>query len=138
MKTQQTEEPSLTTRLTGTYPKSAKRKAAPAQAQHSPLPWKSVEDQVGIIIEPQANRGASYVAIIDNRGCRDQGTREANAAFIVRACNNAQRLADALKLHLSNGGPLSDPLSRKQANDKAREALAQWEGITPARSPSAE
>jgi hypothetical protein len=47
------------------------------------------------------------------------GNCDANAAFIVRACNNAERLAEALKR--------IETAHHTEIRRIAREALAQWE-----------
>lgn len=89
---------------------------AEKQAQHSPLPWH-ISHYIGERDQP---------TIVDQRGdliartsCCHQ--EKANAAFIVRACNNAQRLADACRAarEANNCTPDVDKI--------LNEALAQWE-----------
>lgn len=50
------------------------------------------------------------------------------AQFIVNACNAHYDLVHSLRELLANGGTLSDPVSRKKAQDRARSALAKAQG----------
>lgn len=58
------------------------------KTQHTPGQWKCTpEPEYGrIIIEPaEAGRYVSYVAVVEQRGCRDAQQMEANAALIAAA-----------------------------------------------------
>jgi hypothetical protein len=96
---------------------------APAQAQHSPLPWTYFVGNAngrGLIRIEQEGTGVHVASM--PRGA----VSEANADYIVRACNNAQRLADALAnlaRPLTQGWKVSDMDVRIR---EANEALAEW------------
>ncbi len=93
----------------------------PAQAQHSPLPWnQDPTGDVGWWLIGTSDRPIATVENSDN-----DEVEQANAEFIVRACNNAQRLADSLKemMHAYGIGLMPS----KAVGDRAREALKQWE-----------
>lgn len=63
------------------------------QDKHSPLPWKTTNGYYGPIID--CPDGQERVCTVD--GARSPDEKEANAAFIVRACNNHYQLVEALK-----------------------------------------
>jgi hypothetical protein len=105
--------------------------AAPAQAQHSPLPWSysGIDDCVMAKINGQR---VVVAQIIDGICVQNQ-----DAAFIVRACNNAQRLADALvkltRIIEKHQIVATSPEGESIVDGKyllsvqdAREALAEW------------
>jgi hypothetical protein len=84
--------------------------AAPAQAQHSPLPWHRID------------------------GGRKLQLTEPNARYVDRCVDNAQRLADALKNSIAamncalEIGQGLTPFDRKieATRDAACDALAEW------------
>jgi hypothetical protein len=67
------------------------------QVTHSPTPWQTeIVDKTTIAITRRNplnphNNGKSGLAIVVGTN------REANAAFIVKACNHFQKMLDALK-----------------------------------------
>lgn len=62
--------------------------------KHTELPWISVYDDNGFYhIQPITNVHNPYIVATGNEGEMD----EANAAFIVRACNSFYPMLDALK-----------------------------------------
>ena len=76
-----------------------------ATAQHTPLPWHQRLNKLGarfiIEAESQKEHKQALVAGLDwwtsNEGAPDQAESEANAAFIVRACNAHYKLLNAAK-----------------------------------------
>lgn len=102
---------------------------APAQAQHSPLPWKIDEAYdlpLAIIEDTENGYGVCELEFGDTEQAK------ANARLIVRACNNAQRLAEALTflIRCSERGLDQSATHEGLTNCKeiadAREALAEW------------
>lgn len=90
-----------------------------AQAQHSPLPWHlSGYHSFKVVAR---SRGDATICDCTNPVFQDLREQEENARLIVRACNNAQRLADALELCL-----VFLPTEATSCESKAREALAEW------------
>ncbi len=70
---------------------------------HSELPWDV--DATGYYIGKVYIGGVIEVAQILDMPYPSAGSRESNAAFIVRACNNHEKLVEALKkiIQLSKG-----------------------------------
>lgn len=112
------------------------------QAQHSPLPWEHNRTQPFTNYKGEHETGhACAIYSGDAPICTtnfsvgkykavDSDTQDANAAFIVRACNNVQRLADDMReirdmaknrsrVNMQNGVSLAA---------FAACSLAQWEG----------
>ena len=69
----------------------AEATAKATQPTHSPLPWLYFEDRNGSDL---MDIDGNHIARIENT---EHANPEANAAYIVRACNNAERLAEALQ-----------------------------------------
>jgi hypothetical protein len=87
---------------------------------HSPLPWR--QDRWWIL-------SASNEAIVDSGFAINQVAAEANAAYIVRACNaypHAEQLAEALRelIEALPQAVLQQPLQSTRA--KAIAALTAW------------
>jgi hypothetical protein len=110
----------------------------PAQAQHSPLPWTYWSRQAtGRYPDYSLRTFRKYgISTADNSqtiaDIQERDEAEANARLIVRACNNAERLADALRdiAARANFMLVRDPQNH-QADyllQQANKALAQWEG----------
>jgi len=101
---------------------------AQRQATHSPLPW-----HVCTLGETPFHTSN----IVTNDGhpiCNVQSyphatTGKADAAFIVRACNNAERLAEALRDIRNAYQQMFDvmPVAWQTYDHIAESALAQWE-----------
>lgn len=102
----------------------------PDTASHSPLPW-ALEGAMKI------TSGIRYTAncFVGSERAAELEESKANADYIVRACNNAQRLADALNdalpwLAKANGSSVFEncalPLGGVKAEKRMREALAEW------------
>ena len=69
-------------------------KSKPAMANHTPVPWKYVSDYDEAYIDgPEP----SQKGMINFYLC-DTAVGHANAAFIVRACNNFEDVLSALKM----------------------------------------
>ncbi len=66
-------------------------KAKHDTAQHSPLPWRTGDLYHTVFGPPNGNPCPEIIATVN------RGNVKANATFIVRACNNAERLAEALQ-----------------------------------------
>ena len=68
--------------------------------QHTPTPWQLAENDNTIVISQQLDSDGNAYAIADvlvGNGHKSDGTKEANAAFIVKACNAHEALVDAAK-----------------------------------------
>lgn len=71
---------------------------------------------------------------VDTRGgqmcidCTKSGPSKAVDAANARLVAAAPELLSALRAMLADGGVLSDPISRKQAQEKARAAITKAEG----------
>lgn len=135
-----------TLKLHGEVQEIISKRPAPAQAQHSlfpnlearktpelvpDLPWFVSHDEAQDC-RPHTNSG---LAKIDTGRESDWPVARLlewpTAYFIVRACNNAQRLADALDGLLKAYMYIPDReigCHLAHRYDKARETLAQWEG----------
>ena len=62
---------------------------------HTPTPWTVSENDATKIYGNRNDQPYSYM-VADTYGYKDE--REANAAFIVRACNNHNQLVNLLEL----------------------------------------
>ena len=98
--------------------------------KHAPTPWKAS----GKTIKGNTCRDSSKVTIarVDSRGKFVPGCDEANAEFIVRACNNHDALLAALKecsdffIAIDNMHPERNRGSvGRHVRDLARAAIAQ-------------
>jgi hypothetical protein len=100
---------------------------AQRQATHSPLPWESIGNGTQIIKRDGYMKG-SDMTICHVPPMLDE-SENPDAAYIVRACNNAERLADDMReirdmaakrsrVNMQNGVSLEA---------FARCSLAQWE-----------
>ncbi len=77
-----------------------------ARAEHTPTPWRAQrrdKDGVAIIAErrdipPGGTPTNGLVAYATRRFSEPKEIWEANAAFIVRACNSHEAMRDALKM----------------------------------------
>jgi hypothetical protein len=102
-----------------------------ADEKHSPLPWTfSAIGGDNLIM----SKGVPVAEVLYDEAQERISIEEmdANKAFIVRACNNAERLAEALRVLLSRAQDLDQSatdsgLRNCEALAKARGALAQWE-----------
>ncbi len=89
---------------------------APNKAQHSPLPWEIIYTDNEIettgcgAVKARFNR--------DNEKMRAEA--EANAALIVRAVNNADKLAEALSIALNAFTYSSDGVIRFSDNERSQ------------------
>lgn len=90
-----------------------------SKVKHTPGPWTLWEENGGFNITVPG-------AVIASRA--EWGNRAAESAANARLIAAAPDLFHALKLLLADGGPLSDPISRKRASDCARTAIAKAEG----------
>lgn len=92
--------------------------------EHTPLPWcgacptdADYEDwrDLNIVMDSDANTRVAFMA---NDGTPENRTARANAAFIVRACNNHHALVEALRKALDKawtGHALPDELRELEA-----------------------
>jgi hypothetical protein len=90
----------------------------PENNNHSPLPWTfSAIGGDNLIM----SKGVPVAEVLYDEAQERIGIEEmdANKTFIVRACNNAERLAEELRQVLKHGSAGNENLIRK--------ALAQWE-----------
>jgi hypothetical protein len=101
------------------------------KSEHSSLPWTfSAIGGDNLIMA----KGVPVAEVLYDEAQERISIEEmdANKAFIVRACNNAERLAEALRVLLSRAQDLDQSatdsgLRNCEALAKARGALAQWE-----------
>lgn len=106
----------------------------PAQAQHTPVPWQTDGRWISA---SDFRPGTLFIAdCAVSSGYRSQEETKANAQLIVRACNNVQRLADALRDSVSAMERMDARLltltnSPKECEKgeivRGREALAEYE-----------
>lgn len=65
---------------------------------HTPTPWTYIASNCSNFVHIETDTDHSTIATLA-KGTKSQ--KEANAAFIVRACNAHELLVEALKLHLA-------------------------------------
>lgn len=98
--------------------------------KYTPTPWAVVYRETGPCITmtegTRKNSGVPYLALEDiatvapiKRALLNPAERDANAAFIVRACNSHDALVEALALCIAHSSPMTEFTIRK-----ANEALA--------------
>lgn len=102
-------------------------------SEHTPTPWAVASNDRAIIREvPGMADGYDHymVGVLSSHSVIGHGEARANAAFIIKAVNNHQRMAEALQNLM---GVYDTPLSRrrfppdefmKAALDNARDLLA--------------
>lgn len=149
MKTTQTKREKLASSITGAGREAIRAQAetgkaildalinasesfADKPAQHSPLPWRLAQDDATILCGDKDDPEIVASTCVNDPTATAIDTQDENAAYIVRACNNAQRLADALKF-LADQVQLGKLNIRKDfglinAHAGATKALHQWEG----------
>lgn len=70
------------------------------ERKHSPLPWAIINAVEGHIVttgEPEYRDRTGLAIVRSWKGMPTEKEAEANAAFIVRACNNHHKLVEALR-----------------------------------------
>lgn len=101
-------------------------------AEHTPGPWRMADDydEKDISIGVRAN-GFPFEYQPARAGGHDQKEAEANAAFIVKACNSFDELVSALQdclAALDNQAVVNGGEAYPAARSIARAALARAEG----------
>jgi hypothetical protein len=109
------------------------------KSQHSPLPWRVyARDEKHFDVNSSDNETVAETHVwYDGSGRKKQfpdgvilsgETAKANAYFIVRACNNAERLAEALKMacKVIEGENLDEAMAGEY--EILTDALEAWEG----------
>lgn len=101
-------------------------------SEHTPVPWERTILSDGVESEI-VNQNGQVIATTSVDAPETIQEHEANAEFIVRACNAHQVLLDALKVALDNSRRRSEGRGKwtvkdQEAHDALRAALAKAEG----------
>jgi len=95
--------------------------------KHTSLPWSINTKALGLIESESAHRSCASASSYSDGSEAAHEENEANAAFIVKACNNHQKLLDAMKglvASISGGEkPCGHDFTCVCAGDAAREAI---------------
>ena len=96
-----------------------------SEAKHTPTPWKS---DCFLIVAPGKTDSMSSVyggrsVAHTGQGFGEGKESEANAKFIVRACNSHYELVEALESMLSRFGHLGTDPGKRDAIETAENAL---------------
>jgi hypothetical protein len=116
----------------GHLPSTCRKATAPEAPQHSPLPWKAIIAQENIIFGKRSVRiaitDANRIDVATTSGIGRDTDDEENAKLIVRAVNNAEGLAEALRrVQLCDAFKTLPIAVCNVVND----ALAKWEAEAP-------
>lgn len=103
--------------VTGAIERGEKEAIVEQKAKHTPIPWQQehTKDKKVNSVDIYANNGACIATVRSNHGYE---TREANAAFIVKAVNCHDQLVEALQ-KIASG-----KITQEYLEDFCNEALA--------------